>query len=428
MVLLFMRSVVPAVRSAARDHLKIVEAARRACAALVALSLCLLAACGGNDSSSSPVAAAITVQPSSVSAPGGSNATFTVVATGDGLTFQWLKSTDNGTTFIGITGATAATLTLTAVDATLNATQYEVIVNGTAGSVTSSAVTLTVTPAPVPPAITMQPSDQTVVAGLDATFSVTATGTSLVIQWQTSVDDLNWTNIVGANTTTLVLNAVALTDSGKFFRAVASNSVTAVASNVARLTVTPSSAVPAIGTQPVAALVVAPSTATFTVVASGTPTPTFQWQVSTDGGTTFADVAGATNASFATPATTIADSGKLYRVEVSNAAGTVFSNSALLSVSSTAGAPAITQQPASRTVVAPATATFSAGASGAPTPTFQWQVSTDAGATFTNVNGATAATFTTAATAPSDNGKQFRVIATNVAGSATSNAATLTVN
>jgi hypothetical protein len=427
MFLSLMRSIVPGYVS--RNRPKIMDVARLASAALVALSLGLLAACGNSDSSStSAVPPAIALQPSSATAQAGTNAAFTVSATGDGLTFQWQRSTDNGATFIAIAGANAATLTLTAVDVTLNATQYDVVITGTAGAVTSSAVTLTVTPVPIAPAFTMQPSDQTVVAGLDATFSVTATGTSIVYQWQTSLDDLNWTNIAGANAPTLVLPAVALTDSGKFVRAVIFNAITAIPSSVVRLTVTPAPVVPAIATQPAAVLVVAPSPGTFTVVASGVPAPTFQWQVSTDGGVTFVNVAGATNASFATPATTVADSGKLYRVNVTNTAGTVVSNSALLAVSSTAGAPAISLQPASVSVVAPATATFTAGASGAPTPTFQWQVSTDGGVTFTNVNGATAASFTTSATTTGDNGKQFRLVATNSAGSAISNAATLTVH
>src|SRR5882724_1744004 len=60
--------------------------------------------------------------------------------------------------------------------------------------------------------------------------------------------------------------------------------------------------------------------------------------------------------------------------------------------------PTITTQPANQTVTAGQTATFTAAATGSPTPTVQWQVSTDGGTTFSNVSGATSTTlsFTTA--------------------------------
>src|SRR3989442_13845029 len=54
-----------------------------------------------------------------------------------------------------------------------------------AGTVTSASATLTVNPAPVAPAITSQPVNQTVTAGQTATFTVAASGTApLAYQWQ----------------------------------------------------------------------------------------------------------------------------------------------------------------------------------------------------------------------------------------------------
>jgi hypothetical protein len=89
--------------------------------------------------------------------------------------------------------------------------------------------------------------------------------------------------------------------------------------------------------------------------------------------------------------------------------------------------PTITTQPANQTVTAGQTATFTAAATGSPTPTVQWQVSTDGGATFSNVSGATSTTlsFTTAS---SQNGNRYRAVFTNSAGTAMTTAATLTVN
>ncbi len=71
--------------------------------------------------------------------------------------------------------------------------------------------------------------------------------------------------------------------------------------------------------------------------------------------------------------------------------------------------------------------TFNATASGSPAPSAQWQVSADNGATFTNMPGATSTTLTFTAHL-ADNNKQYRVVFTNAAGSATSNAATLIVH
>lgn len=93
-----------------------------------------------------------------------------------------------------------------------------------------------------------------------------------------------------------------------------------------------------------------------------------------------------------------------------------------------AEAPAFVSDPQDVTVTVGSTATFSVTASGVPTPTLQWQMSSDAGANWTNISGATNASYTTPTTIAGDSGKLFRVVATNASGSVNSNAATLTVN
>ena len=94
----------------------------------------------------------------------------------------------------------------------------------------------------------------------------------------------------------------------------------------------PTQTAPSITQQPADASVVAPATATFTAAATGTPTPTVQWQSSTNAGTTWTPIAGATSASFTTPATVLGDSGTLYRAVFTNAAGSATSNAARLAV------------------------------------------------------------------------------------------------
>ncbi|MCB2173609.1 Ig-like domain repeat protein, partial [archaeon] len=93
----------------------------------------------------------------------------------------------------------------------------------------------------------------------------------------------------------------------------------------------------------------------------------------------------------------------------------------------TTQAPAITSQPANYTVCAGSSVSLTAAASGMPVPTVQWQVSNDGGTTWTNISGATTATYTFS-TVVSDNGKRYRAVFTNSAGSATTSSAILTVN
>lgn len=82
----------------------------------------------------------------------------------------------------------------------------------------------------------------------------------------------------------------------------------------------------------------------------------------------------------------------------------------------------ITAQPVSESIVAGQTATFSVQATGNGTLSYQWKKGA------TSINGAIAASYTTPATAISDNGAKFTVVVTDSTGSVTSNAATLTVN
>ena len=88
-------------------------------------------------------------------------------------------------------------------------------------------------------------------------------------------------------------------------------------------------------------------------------------------------------------------------------------------------APVITGNPSNLTVNSGATATFTAAASGTPTPTIQWQV--DSGAGFTDIGGATSSTLTFTA-AGSQSGNVYRAVFTNAAGTANTTVATLTVN
>src|SRR5215469_14244181 len=174
--------------------------------------------------------------------------------------------------------------------------------------------------------------------------------------------------------------------------------------------------VPSISIEPANQVVTAGQTATFTVVATGTTPLSYQWQKNG------AAISGATSASYTTPATTSADNGAQFVVVVSNVAGNVTSIAATLAVNAAAVAPSITTQPANQTVTVGQTATFTVVATGTSPLSYQWQKNGAA------ISRATSASYTTPATTSADNGAQFVVVVSNVAGNVTSNAATLAVN
>lgn len=95
----------------------------------------------------------------------------------------------------------------------------------------------------------------------------------------------------------------------------------------------PSPTPPNITTQPLAVSVRAGTTASFAVTAAGTTPLSYQWQLSTDGGATWADASGpATASNYTTSVTTSAFSGYRYRVVISNVAGSITSDAATLTV------------------------------------------------------------------------------------------------
>lgn len=89
--------------------------------------------------------------------------------------------------------------------------------------------------------------------------------------------------------------------------------------------------------------------------------------------------------------------------------------------------PLFTLQPLNKIVVAGQTATLAAAASANPPAALQWQLQAPGAAVFLDLPGANAGTYTTPILALADTGAQFRCVATNAAGSATSATATVTV-
>ena len=95
----------------------------------------------------------------------------------------------------------------------------------------------------------------------------------------------------------------------------------------------------------------------------------------------------------------------------------------------TVGAPpAVTTNPASKTVIEGADATFTVAGTGTPAPTVQWSRKAPGETVFTEISGATTATLTLPDVTRAQDGTEVRAILTNAIGQATSSTATLTVN
>jgi alpha-tubulin suppressor-like RCC1 family protein len=181
---------------------------------------------------------------------------------------------------------------------------------------------------------------------------------------------------------------------------------------------------PHVTQQPVSLTVEEGQNATFEAAGAGTPTPTIQWQRSTDGGETFADIPNAHNSHFTVTGARAVESGDEFRAEFTNSVGKAASEAATLTVHKQ---PTITKQPVSVAVEEGQTATFEAAAGGAPTPTVQWERSIDSGASWSPVEGASTDKLTIASATVAENGNEYRAVFTNVAGQAISQLATLTV-
>ncbi len=291
---------------------------------------------------------------------------------------------------------------------------------------------------PSAPTVTSNPVSRTVTAGESATFTAAASGAPTpTVQWEVSTNSgasfAPDTTDAGNTSTTLTVAGTTTALSGREYRAVFTNSLGNATSAAATLTVSAKPEAPKVTTNPVSKAVTAGEGATFTAAASGIPTPTVQWQVSTNGGLTFASDttdAGNTTTTLTVAATTTALNGRQYRAVFKNASGSATTTAATLTVKTPAEAPKVTTNPASRTVTAGESATFTAAASGLPAPTVQWQVSTNGGATFVNDNGdsgSTSATLTVSNTTTALSARQYRAVFKNASGSATTTAATLTV-
>ncbi len=273
-----------------------------------------------------------------------------------------------------------------------------------------------------PPLITSHPSNKSVAEGAGAQFSGSASGAPVpTYRWQRSEDGVVWqdisddSNFVGAVSTNLIINRTTAILNGQQFRFIVTNLVGSATSNAAILTVTP--APPSILTHPLAQEVAQGGSVTFTVSANGAAPLAYQWFKNSNA------ISGATAASFILSNVDRARDAANYYVVVSNGLGSATSYGANLAVVTP---PTFTRQPLSQSVrryfstslVAEIAATGGAN-------TFQWKKN--------GVNIGTAAVYSgttsyysVSGAQPADQG-DYTLVVSNMAGSITSDLATLTV-
>lgn len=382
----------------------------------------LLNSCGATATSSAALLSvsgitAVTASPQDIAVCQGSSATFDVTAAGAALTYQWQVSTDGGTVWSAIAGATASQYVISNTTLSLNGNRYRCVVNGTCtpGTATSQAATLSVV---APAVITSQPLPQVVCDGAAVSFSTTASGPGLLYQWQVNTG-AGFVNIAsagiysGTTGATLAISSVSPSMSGYQYRCLVSNSVctTAAITNAALLTV---NSLPLISASPISQTICTGSTINFAVAASGTGI-TYQWQVNTGSG--FVNIAnggiysGATTATLVVTGVTVSLSGNQYRCLV---AGTCTPAVTSAVATLTVHAPVVIERSAPGVeICAGGSASFSITAVSGPAINYQWQSSTDGGTTWSNIAGANGPTYSLSGVIAAMNGNRYRCQAWN---------------
>ena len=265
-----------------------------------------------------------------------------------------------------------------------------------------------------PPAFSVEPTNEAVVVGSNAVFSTTLTGSlPMSFQWYFNNAPLTDGGGLSGSTNSTLLIANVQTSEGGNYQLVASNFLGMATSTVAVLT--PVILPPSFVQPPVSQTVGTGSNVNFTAVMAGTPPFSFQWALN---GNVLVDdgvhIVGSATASLTISNLTTADAGS-YSLTVTNASGLV-SASATLTV---LVAPTITQQPTGRSVPPGLPTVFTAGASGIPAPSYQWQLNG------TNLPGATSLSYTNAGIGTNDLGF-YQLVASNLMGVVVSSNAQLT--
>lgn len=361
--------------------------------------------------------------------------TFTVTASGSpaptfsivGGTFPAFASLDTTT---GVLSGTPSNNTGSPFTFTIQAS------NGV-GTAATQSFTLTVNNGAT---INTHPQNSATLIGQNASFTVAASGTPApTYQWmrQAAAGGGFFTlpeggTYTGTQTATLTVNSVSAAMNGDQFQVSVTNGIgSAVTSNIAILT---AAQVPAI-TSAAATTFVVNQAGTFNVTSTGSPTPSY----SVISGTfpPWASLNATTGAITGTPTNTTG-APFAFVIQAANGINPAATQNFTLNVSLADVVPVITTHPVAVATQLGQTVTFTAAATGTPTPNLRWQRQPNGTVGFVNLiddsifTGTATGTLTISNVAAGMSGDQFQMVATNtinnILNTATSTVATLTVN
>jgi hypothetical protein len=254
-----------------------------------------------------------------------------------------------------------------------------------------------------PPEITTEPVGA-IVQGGNVTLSVTAVGSGLTYSWRNGFSQTLGTG------SSLTLSGVTQDQAGSYYVVVSGDGQNVSSDQVSILIAGP----PSFEGAPIGQSVTLGESFTLDAGATSTPAPTYQWYLNG------VAIPGATGASYAVGSAQASDGGT-YTLVASNTYGNTTSQPAVITVSSSPQAPAITVQPASQSVDSGVNVTLSVTATGSPAPSYQWYFNGSP------ISGQTSSSISLGSVVPSSSGT-YTVSATNSSGSVTSSGATLAVS
>jgi subtilisin-like proprotein convertase family protein len=284
---------------------------------------------------------AINTEPANQSVSIGSTATFTLMASGNNLSYQWYLSTNGGATFSEIAGATEHTYSFTVATSGQNGWLFKCYVSNGCDLKSSVPANLTL-PCPTQ---TLSGITGPAAPCVDNYYTYFVTPNPNIASWSWTTP-AGW-SVVNFGNMIFVKPAVAAGNVSVTGTDACGNQTAAQIFVVAPVLVS-------ITSQPVSQTVTEGTFIQFSiVVANGGGPTTYVWQESIDGGATYSNIPGANAAMFDIPSATISQDQRKFRCIASNACLSDTSEVATLGVNCSAAAPAVPTEISGGTLICP---------------------------------------------------------------------------
>lgn len=376
----------------------------------------------------------IVEQPQNVTVSPGEKTMMYVKAVGEGITYRWELSKDDGVTWTGSTvdGYNTSVISFTATE-NYHGRMYRCVVTDAEGnSVTSDGATVIIDTLVNELMIMAQPQSKRVEVGEETKITVGATGQGLKYCWELSRDGgTTWlSSTVDGSTSSVITFTATENYHGRMYRCVITDEKgNKVISNGATVLIDHLADELMIVTQPQDTKISLGETTKITIGATGRGLK-YRWELSKDGGVTWAaSTVDGYNTSAITFAPTENYHGRMYRCVVTDEDGNrVVSGGAVVAINELASQLMILTQPVSVTAQLGETKTIFVKATGEGLK-YRWELSKDGGKTWSasTVDGYNSSTITFVTTAGYE-GRMYRCVVTDAKGnSVTSKEALITI-